>query len=518
MEVQMENISSQFAADMREKGIDIELSLSILDKYNAGYFDSMKPVIATGLPNIDGKTVIAIDSESRKHLHYEMPIEFARERLTRAGLSLPDSVSIDEGKARFDSQTLRDIGKALLPRTAYGVLNGGSATSYADKKKNAAFGPDVTSALSSGFEALAPLCKGRSKGLTPAYLNPDGTPGFSFLELKMRARLLAIKEWLSGHTVEMGDAGIKLLKVAGDRFMPLFQMTSVYNHKELADAWETLARSDALAPLAAELNLEPAVWRSGIQPMISAFTHSIEGRPKRLFDKAYGCPNSALALPGGHGQNFLILKSVYESLLADGIKFAYIGNVDNIGYVPDPLAIALLTLSGKPAAFEFSRRTAVDVKGGILVETKDGRTVADIGPAIAWDRVLELERDGTPVLFNCATGLFDLEWLVPRLEDIASQLPTRFTDQDKDTGKYSQAEQVTWEVTGILPDFLSLVVEKQERFIAAKLLAETLMNSGVAMDILPPELSTTSKTLLAGQARILSRVCGLTLENGRWMA
>ena len=56
----------------------------------------------------------------------------------------------------------------------------------------------------------------------------------------------------------------------------------------------------------------------------------------------------------------------------------------------------------------------------------------------------------------------------------------RFTDQDKDAGRYSQAEQVTWEVAGILPAFLSFAVDKYDRFIAAKLFAETLLTSGAA--------------------------------------
>ena len=37
-------------------------------------------------------------------------------------------------------------------------------------------------------------------------------------------------------------------------------------------------------------------------------------------------------------------------------------------------------------------------------------------------------------------------------------LPVRFSDQDKDAGRYSQAEQVTWEIIGMLEDFISLAL------------------------------------------------------------
>jgi len=177
----------------------------------------------------------------------------------------------------------------------------------------------------------------------------------------------------------------------------------------------------------------------------------------------------------------------------------------------------------------------VDVKGGILVETAEGRTVADIGPAISFDEVRRLEASGASILFNCAIGLFDLDWLVPRLDEIARGLPLRVSDQDKDAGKYSQAEQVTWEVTGILPSFLAFAVSKYDRFIAAKLLAETLLTSGIAGSggagsggagsggagseaKLPQGLAETSLRLKEGLFKKLSDSYGLALRDGRWQA
>jgi hypothetical protein len=297
-------------------------------------------------------------------------------------------------------------------------------------------------------------------------------------------------------------------------------MSSVGNDAELREAYADYARSPLLEPLARKTGLSACSFETGIQPLIAAFTHSGEGRPKRIFDHAHGRPDTAIALPGGHGQCFRILAPVLAGLHARGIRYAWIGNVDNMGYLPDPVELAMLALSGRPAAFDFALRTPVDVKGGILVEEGPGRrTVADIGPAISFDEVERLESEGASILFNCATGLFDLDWLMPRLDDLARRLPVRVSDQDKDSGRYSQAEQVTWEVTGLLPSFLAFAVDKYDRFMAAKLLAETLLTSGVAMGDprIPAGLAATSRLLKAGLERKLSGPYGLVPSGGRWI-
>jgi hypothetical protein len=301
-------------------------------------------------------------------------------------------------------------------------------------------------------------------------------------------------------------------------------MSSSGNDAELFAAYRAMEEDPLLRDLAEELGgLETSgatSFATGIQPMIAAYSHSSQGRPKTIFDRAWGRTDSSLPLPGGHGQSFRILAKVYRELREAGMRWAWLGNVDNLGFLPDPEKLALLALSGEPAAFEFSYRTALDVKGGILVETGSGaRTIADIGPAIGFDEVRELETKGASILFNCATGLFDLDWLVPRLDEIGHRLPVRFTDQDKDAGRYSQAEQVTWEVASLLPSFLSFAVEKHDRFIAAKLLVETLLTSGLAAGDprVPPSLAEASKAQHAGLVAKLSGAYGLELRDGRWI-
>ncbi|HSV56720.1 MAG TPA: UTP--glucose-1-phosphate uridylyltransferase, partial [Magnetospirillaceae bacterium] len=382
------DIREALRKDMESKGIDVGLTLTILEDYNRGVYDSAGTIRAAKVPAVDGRTVLAMD----EGVAWTAPAVEALRRLEELGLPLP-AAALESGEdLRFPRQALAELGARLYPRTAYGILNGGSGTSYADRKKNQAFGAEAFSILERPFGALAPLCEGKPKGLTPAYINPDGSPGASFLQLKLRARLLAALAY-------RGRFG------GSDRpVLPLFQMTSPGTDAELSRAYEACREDDLLGPLAEALGSPACEFRTGIQPMIGAYTHSEVGRPKAVFDRAYDRPDSALALPGGHGQCFHVLAQVFRELKDSGVRYAYLGNVDNLGYLPDPVEIGIMALSGEPAAFDFSVRTPVDVKGGILIETPEGRRLtADIGPAISFEELRRLEDGGASVLFNCAT-------------------------------------------------------------------------------------------------------------------
>ena len=499
--------------DMEAKGIDIALSTAMLEACNSGRYDKVNSERVVGVPGIDGKEIIDLrESAGAGSGSFSCPLEDAEERLS--GLGIENSRGFGEIQGHvpfptmyFSSSNLDRLGRLLLERTAYGLLNGGSATSYADRKRNLALGSDVFAALEPAFDRIVPLCHDRPKGITPAYINPDGSPGASFLELKMRARLLQLRD--------SGLPGPSL-----DSFLPLFQMTSTSNDQLLSAFCGQAALGPFLGPLSRALGVEAGRWDGGTQPLTAAFTHSSEGRPKRFFDRAFGRADSALALPGGHGQCFRVLAPTLTRLRDCGKRFAYLGNVDNLGFTPEPREIALLALSGKPAAFEFAARTRVDVKGGVLVRTGSGSTtIADIGLALRLDELLELENCGNTILFNCATGLFDLDYLVPRLAELSAALPVHVSDQDKDSGRYSQAEQSAWEVAGLLPSFLSFVVDKRRRFLAAKLLVETLLTSGIGLaeGQLPPDMAATASSLAEGLGTLLGGVYGLRLSGGRWL-
>ena len=164
------------------------------------------------------------------------------------------------------------------------------------------------------------------------------------------------------------------------------------------------------------------------------------------------------------------------------------------------------------------------MKGGILIEENGKLNCKDIGAAVPASWVAEKEKEGKPILFNCATGLFNLDYLTENLDRIINDLPLRVVEQDKDPGKYAQTEQITWEVMGMMDDFIAFGVEKTDRFLAAKLLMENLMTSGTAFD--HPEypgkkegggLYALGRQMNAGLERLLTERYGLTLEKGRWV-
>ena len=516
--------------NMREQRIDADLTLSILDNYNAGKYDNVQPVTAAGIPTVDGDTII----DRTVPAGLRLPLNSVRRQLEALlpSVSVESVATVEGAECVFSEEQLRDLGRRLLPLVSYGVLNGGSATSYADEKKNRSLSKDLFDLLRGDFQPLAEMSRGRAKGLTPAYLNPDGSPGATFLELKMRANLVQALQYQRAAAAGSRSAGPgEAACDAGSSapgllpLFPMFQMTSVYNTDEVAAAYDGFRDSSMLKGLIAATGIDITRVLTGVQPLIAAYTHGEAGRPKRIFDRAHGRPNNALPLPGGHGQNFAVLRETYRELYRMGKRFVYLGNVDNLGFTVDEVSVAYLALTGKQAGFDFSFRTSVDVKGGILVRDRSDRLAcADIGPAISAEEVFSAEARGSRILFNCATGLFALDYLVRQLDRIIDELPMRFSDQDKDAGRYSQAEQVTWEIIGMLDDFLIFGVNKYDRFLAAKMLLETLMTSGRKLDsaAYPTDsnpaanLQLTAHRLHDGLVRRLQSSYALHLQHGRW--
>ncbi|HEY8462810.1 MAG TPA: UTP--glucose-1-phosphate uridylyltransferase [Bacillota bacterium] len=505
-----EGFAPAIAADMHKKGIDLKLTRKILDKINQGVYDHVEPVRVTAIPEIDGKTIIDLTGP----VHQTLDFSKAQQNIDGLGLKI-DLTEIGQCQGdliSFDKAQLIRLGKQLYPVVSYGILNGGSASSFFDIKKNQGFNSKLYQICAKEFATLADLAKDKAKGLAPAFINQDSTPGPSFIELKMRAVLIQALQYQHSYQ--------KLPCLT-----PLFQMTSVYNNEQISAAYQDYRHSQYLSELIQATGIEITRVETGVQPMLAAFTHSREGRPKSVFSKAYGIENNTLPMPGGHGQNFAVLRQVYRNLLDLGIRFVYLGNVDNLGYTVNPLALALLALTGKAAGFEFSFRTAVDIKGGILIYDQYHRlNCADIGPAISGEAVCQAESSGKSILFNCATGLFNLPYLVEHLDTIIENLPLRVSDQEKDAGYYSQAEQVTWEIIGLLDDFLIFGVNKYERFLAAKLVLEGLMASGIGLS--HPEYPTApdpkhdllaiARKLNQGLEHKLATVYGLKKCDSRW--
>ena len=426
----------------------------------------------------------------------------------------------------LDRRGLELIGLAALPLVSYGVLNGGSASSYIDEKKNRQFNPQLFDLYEEQFAMQATLCRDRAKGLTPGYLNLDKSSGYSFMELKIRAALLLAEKHyrLFPPSAELA----KQFPRWGQPLFPLFQMTSKGNHAEILRAYEAYAQSPALSPFfedgailthTAGFSKKACLsFKGGSQPLIAALTHS--SIPERnIFLAAGGRKNCPLPLPGGHGQVFFALEDCYRSLEDVGKSYACLGNVDNLAYLPDPVEIALMILYRAPAGFDFSFKTPTDIKGGALIRQVNGKlSCGDIGPAISQADMDEAVKQKIPILFNCAAGIFDLPFLNRNIGRIQQSLPLRVSDQDKDVGRYSQAEQISWEVMGLIEGLIAFGVDKPRRFLAGKVLVENLMTCGIALKHkdFPADLRENAERLYCGFKAIMQHQYGMKLVNHRW--
>ncbi|QQO10493.1 UTP--glucose-1-phosphate uridylyltransferase [Breznakiella homolactica] len=500
-------VSPALVSDLEAKGVDVERTFTVLSLIEQDRLKAGKKTGALHLPGGDDRRI----SDMTGPVSVTMPLEAARERFADLEIN-PDTEKIGTIRGNsisFDSAALERLGVLLYPKLAYGVLNGGMATSYTDIKKNKAVDAAAFSLLEKEFDILAQKDRGLPKGAGSAYIDESGKPGPSFLLLKMRSLLIKALEY----RLVSGDTAAPVL--------PFFQMTSTGTAAALAEAYTQYRKDPLLADLIDRTGTDPTRARSRVQGFLAALTHSSEGFPRKIFSRAYGEENRGLALPGGHGENFRILAPLYRELRKEGIRFVYLGNVDNLGYTADPRALALLALRGGELAFEFSWRTAVDIKGGVLTEDDSGRlSVGDIGQAISADKLREEEAAGKRALFNCATGLFDLDFLTDRSEAIQNGIPIRVSDQDKEAGLYAQAEQTTWEVLGLADNPRILAVSKEDRFLAAKMLMETLLASPVSARIdnspeVPPEIRDVSRGLRRGLGRLLEEELGFAPPDSR---
>ncbi|MEI6655914.1 MAG: UTP--glucose-1-phosphate uridylyltransferase, partial [Verrucomicrobiota bacterium] len=80
--------------------------------------------------------------------------------------------------------------------------------------------------------------------------------------------------------------------------------------------------------------------------------------------------------PPGHGDLFPALAGSgwLDRLLAEGVRYAFVSNGDNLGATLDPSLLNHFAASGAPFLMEVTRRTAADRKGGHLARRKsDGR-------------------------------------------------------------------------------------------------------------------------------------------------
>nr|WP_247067667.1 UTP--glucose-1-phosphate uridylyltransferase [Borrelia puertoricensis] len=195
----------------------------------------------------------------------------------------------------------------------------------------------------------------------------------------------------------------------------------------------------------------------------------------------------------------------------------YIGNVDNIGFTVNLCTLAIMAITNSSSGFEFSVKTPLDTKGGVLVLDDDNHlTCVDIGSVISKEAVFEAECRGDRILFNCATGLFNLEYLIENIDRIISDMPMRIIEQDKEFGRYTAIEQITWEAIRIVNNPLIFEVNREERFLPAKLFIDTLIMSNYMNDKFMGNISDIARYLNNALNNSLKNKYDLVFRRGKW--
>ncbi|MEK6557487.1 MAG: UTP--glucose-1-phosphate uridylyltransferase [Candidatus Margulisiibacteriota bacterium] len=403
----------------------------------------------------------------------------------------------------------------MIPYLGYGFLNGGSASSYLDPHKNSSEYGELFDLYRPYFDKMAPY-KTQPKGITPAYINPNGSLGFHFMALKLRAILIEDLKYMIWKDIPRGE---------GKGLISLFQMDSILNHATIATAVEDYAKSEWIRPLAEYVGVDVAKIATASQKLSPTFTNKSH-QEMEVFFKENG---ELLPMPGGHGQVYQVLKTILHDLRKQGKKFVYISNIDNLGALVAKATVAYMALTGKQGAFDFSFKTESDVKGGIAVEVDDKGLIdcGDLGSAISKETLREIEKNNLEcpaeqkreILFNNATGLFNLDWLDENIDRIIESLPLRISVQKKVMGTYKQVEQVMWEVLGLMDNKSIIAVNKYERFLAAKMFVETLMNSRIQVESpkYPENLRELALKMNEGLSTLLGGRYGLKLQDGAWI-
>ncbi len=81
--------------------------------------------------------------------------------------------------------------------------------------------------------------------------------------------------------------------------------------------------------------------------------------------------------PPGHGDVYtaLLTSGMLDSLLADGIIYAFISNSDNLGARLDESLLGYFAHHQFPFMMEVAEKTPADIKGGHLARHKNGRLI-----------------------------------------------------------------------------------------------------------------------------------------------
>jgi len=194
--------------------------------------------------------------------------------------------------------------------------------------------------------------------------------------------------------------------------------------------------------------------------------------------------------PPGHGDLYAVLagSGALDRLLADGVRYVFVSNSDNLGATLDPALLAWFADSGAPFAMEVTARTPSDRKGGHLAE-RDGRLLLRES-AQCPDADLDAFQDITRHRFFNTNNLWlRLDRLKEAIESAGGFLPlplirnAKTVDpRDKKSPKVFQLEIAMGAAIASFPDAAAIEVPRR-RFAPVKTTSDLLALRSDAYEI-----------------------------------
>ena len=175
--------------------------------------------------------------------------------------------------------------------------------------------------------------------------------------------------------------------------------------------------------------------------------------------------------PPGHGDIFTALYSngLLDSLIARGVKFAFISNSDNLGATLNPAIPEYMEKHEIPFLMEVCIRSEVDKKGGHLSESNDGRLLLREVAQCPDDEVAEFQNIEMYKYFNTNNIWIDLIRLKAEMElhDGVLLLPLIINPKTVEGTAVYQMETAMGAAIGIFEGSKALVVPRT-RFAPVK--------------------------------------------------
>jgi UTP--glucose-1-phosphate uridylyltransferase len=128
--------------------------------------------------------------------------------------------------------------------------------------------------------------------------------------------------------------------------------------------------------------------------------------------------------PPGHGDLYLALWStgLLEQLRAQGIRWVFASNVDNLGATVDPCILGYLDREQIEFAMEVTDKTLADIKGGTLIRCR-GRLELLEGAQVEEEHAEDFQDIKTFSVFNTNNLWWRVDALLDRLEKAELELP-----------------------------------------------------------------------------------------------